>query len=307
MLDFEQRVAIVTGAGQGMGREHARTLASRGARVVVSDISERSAAETVRLIVEDGGAAVLDVHDVTTDAAAIVQTAIEAFGQLDIVVSNAGILRAEPFADQVPDDFWTIFNVSFKGTVDITRAAWPHLVASGSGRVILISSSGILGNPTASAYGAAKAAVWGLANTLAMEGESVGVQVTTIMPSAWTSMTDGAFDNAAIVSTMRDSMGPEHVAAFAAFLAHQDTTVHDDFLQVSGGRAGRLVLAALPRVQAPESSPEGWAAVASELEVDGDLVARYRTTSEQFMDELLAVNPDLAETLTGVNPADITT
>lgn len=303
MVDFAGRVAIVTGAGLGMGRAHARELAAHGARVVVNDVSATNAAETVRLVEQDGGTAVADVHDVSSDAAAIVTTAIESYGQLDVVVSNAGIIRVALFADQDPHEFWKVFDVSFKGTVDLSRAAWPYLVASGTGSLVLVSSSGLLANPGASAYGAAKGAVWALGNTLAAEGERVGVRVNTLMPTAWTPMTEGAYSHPDIIATLRDGMGPEHVAAFVAFLAHQDTAVSGEFFQVSGGRAGRLVLAGQERIVAPESSPEGWAQVADRLVTDAPLVTSYRNTGDQFASEMIAVNPAVAEAFKSINPA----
>ncbi|MGL3151275.1 SDR family NAD(P)-dependent oxidoreductase [Microbacterium sp. A82] len=305
MLDFDGRVALVTGAGQGMGRAHAIALAERGARVVVNDVSSTEADRVVNEITAGGGTAVADVHDVSTRGADVVQTAIDTFGQLDIVVNNAGIIRVGLFGEQPSDEFWKVFDVSFRGTVEVSRAAWPHLVASGAGRLILVSSSGVLANPGASAYGAAKGAIWALGNSLAMEGDRVGVNVTTIMPTAWTPMTESAYSNPDIISTLRDGMGPEHVANFVAFLAHQDTTVHGDFFQVSGGHAGRLALAGMPRVQAPESTPEGWTHVADELKADSTDLKPYYVTGEQFADEMIAANPAVADAFAGINTADL--
>lgn len=305
VVDFEGRVAIVTGAGQGMGRAHAVMLASRGARVVVNDVSRENAEQTAQEITDQSGTAVVDLHDVAKDAEAVVSTALDSFARLDIVVSNAGILRVGLFAEQPPEEFWKVFDVSFKGAVDLSRAAWPHLIESGSGRLILVSSSGILANPGASAYGAAKGAIWALGNTLAAEGDRVGVQVTTIMPTARTPMTEGAYSNPDIIKTLRDGMGPEHVAGFVTYLAHQDTQVHGDFFQVSGGRAGRLVLSGLPRVQAPESTPEGWVQVADDLGADSTELTQYRVTGQQFADEMIAANPVVAEAFREINPADL--
>lgn len=305
MLDLQGRVAVVTGAGAGMGRSHALTLAARGARVVVNDVSRDHAEHTVTDITDAGGTAVADLHDVATNAPAVAQTALDTYGQLDIVVCNAGIIRVGLFDEQPSDEFWKVFDVSFRGTAELARAAWPHLVKSGTGRLVLVSSSGILANPGASAYGAAKGAIWALGNTLAMEGDRVGVQVTTIMPTAWTPMTEGAYSDPTILSTLRDGMGPEHVAAFITYLAHQDTDVHGDFFQVSGGRAGRLVLAGLPRVEAAESTPEGWAAHADQLRADSDTLTQYRVTGEQFADEMIAANPAVEESFRRMNPADL--
>jgi NAD(P)-dependent dehydrogenase (short-subunit alcohol dehydrogenase family) len=167
------------------------------------------------------------VHDVATAAPAIVQTAIDAYGQLDIDVNNAGI-RVGLFGEQASEEFWHVSDVSFCGTAELSRAAWPHLVKSGSGCLILVSSSDLLANPGASAYGAGKGAIFLLGNTLAMGGDRVGAQVSTLMPAAWTSMTENAYTDPTILSTLRDGMGPEHVANFVAYLTHQDTTVHGD-------------------------------------------------------------------------------
>jgi hypothetical protein len=176
---------------------------------------------------------------------------------------------------------------------------------SGTGRVINVASSGMLANPGASAYGAAKGAIWAFGNTLAAEGARVGVQVTTLMPSAWTPMTENAYDDPDVVNTLRDKLSPSHVAAFVAFLAHQDTTVAGDTFQVSGGRAGRMVLAALPPVRPDESTPEGWADMAEALEQDSDDLTQYRETGKLFGDEMIAASPEVAEALSKKNPADL--
>lgn len=304
-LDFDGRVAIVSGAGQGLGRDYAMSMAERGAHVVVNDVSGADAQKTASEILSNGGKAIADAHDVTLDAPSIVQTALDEFGRLDIVVNNAGIMRAALFADQPVDEFWKVFDVSFRGTVELTRAAWPHLVSSGTGRLILVSSSGILGDAGESAYAAAKGAVWAFGNGLAAEGKRVGVQVSTIMPTAWTPMTEAFWaDFPEVASAFRDNMGPEHVAAFVAFLAHQDTTVGADFYAVAGGHASRLVVSALPRVSAAESTPEGWAKAASELATDSDVLTPYRSTTEHALDEVIATNPAVEETLRRLNVAD---
>lgn len=305
MLQFNSRVAIVTGAGQGMGKSHAMTLAARGARVVVNDVVQANAQAVVEEITQAGGTAVADVHDVVSDAEGIVMTALESFGQLDIVVANAGILRVGVFGEQPMDEFWKVFDVTFKGTVDLAHAAWPHLIESKTGRLILISSSGVLANPGAAAYGAAKAALWGLGNTLAMEGDRVGVQVTTIMPTAWTPMTENAYSDPSIISTLRDTMGPEKVAGFIAYLAHQETPVHGDFFQIGGNHAGRLVLSGLPRVFTENGTPEEWAQQHDALRADSSELEQLRVTGDQFASEMIASNPSVADALKDKNAADL--
>ncbi|UDY24994.1 SDR family NAD(P)-dependent oxidoreductase [Nocardioides sp. Kera G14] len=305
MLDFEGRVAIVTGAGQGMGEAHAKTLAARGARVIVNDVVQANAEAVVKAITDAGGTAVVDTHDVSTGGSEIVGTALDNFGRLDIVVANAGILRVGLFGEQPLEEFWKVFDVSFKGTVEMLHAAWPHLVDSGSGRVILVSSSGLLANPGASAYGAAKAALFGLGNTLAMEGDRVGVQVTTIMPTAWTPMTENAYTDPTILSTLRDTMGPEYVSGFITWLAHQETTVHGDFFEIGGNHAGRLVLAGLPRVFSDDASAESWTEHAAALTSDSDDLEQFRITGDQFASEMIASNPAVKDALAGMNAADL--
>ncbi len=163
----------------------------------------------------------------------------------------------------------------------------------------------MLANPGASAYGAAKGAIWALGNSLAMEGDRVGVQVTTLMPTAWTPMTANAYSDENIVSTLRDGMGPEKVAAFITYLAHQDTTVHGDFFQVGGNHAGRLVLAGLPRVFVDDGTPEAWTQKADQLQADSDDLEQFRVTGDQFASEMIASNPSVAEAFRNMNPADL--
>ena len=299
MLDFNGRVAVVTGAGQGMGREHAKMLASRGARVVANDINADRVADTVSAIVDSGGVAVADSHNIVTGAADIVQTALNEFGQLDIVVNNAGINAFGRFWEMDADTWWKIFDVSVKGVVEVSRAAMPHLIASGSGRLINISSNGVMGVPLDSAYNAAKAAIWGLGITLAAEAREVGVQVTTLMPVAWTPMTEDAFPNPVIRDAMRQTVPASAVSAFVAWLAHQDTTVYGDTFEVAGVSAGRVAIAGMPRMKVETPTPESWAEGAELLTQDGEL-RPFRTASESFRDQMVYLAPELDSVL----PAD---
>ncbi|MBA4806899.1 SDR family NAD(P)-dependent oxidoreductase [Brevundimonas sp.] len=303
-LDFEGRVALITGAGSGMGREHALLLAQRGARVVVNDIAGEKAETVARMIVEAGGEAVADTHDIITGAAALVETAIDAFGRLDVVINNAGISRFGRFWETEPEAWWHVFDTHFRGAVEVSRHAFPHLIASGSGRLINISSSAMLGAPQFSAYGAAKAAIWGLGNALAIEGRDVGVQVTTVQPSAWTPMTEDAFDNPAIKKVLREKLPPAAVSAFVAWLAHQDTRAYGGCFQTSGAAAGRGVFAAYPRVLLAESTPEAWAEAADALEAGGALTP-LTSTSESFRAELVFLDPSMEDEIPR-DAADVT-
>lgn len=301
-LDFDGRVAIVTGAGGGMGRAYAVMLASRGARVVVNDVARELADDTVAAI---GAQAVADYSDVARQAGDVVQAAIDAFGRLDIVVNNAAIIRMGVFGEQDPADWWKVFEVSLNGTVEVTRAAWPHLVASGSGRVINVASSGMLANSGLTAYAAAKGAIWGFGNVLATEGAPLGIQVSTILPTAWTPMVASVQTDPDVIETMREKLTSEEVAAFVTFLAHQDTTVAGDTFNVGGERVFRMTLAGLPVVEAAGGTPEAWADVATELMRDGGGLTAYRTTFELFVGKLLAANPALAERFGAKQPADL--
>jgi len=301
LLDFDGRVAIVTGAGRGMGRSHAIMLASRGARVVINDIPASDGTMPADAVVAEiraaGGQAVADNHSVVGGCDAIVQTAIDAFGRLDIVVSNAGVMSSETLADAAAENWHTVFDIHFRGTVDICRAAWPHLARSGTGRIVTTSSSGMLGNAGLTSYGSAKAGIFGLTRSLAIEGIDAGITANAILPSAWTRITD-TIDDPAISATLQRYFQPEHVSALVTWLTHQDTHVNNEAFQVSGGRAGRMVMAAYPTVRIADSEPETWAAHASALMADGPLVA-LRTTAEMFGNELADADPDIRHAMDG--------
>lgn len=312
-LIFDGRVAIVTGAGHGMGRAHALMLASRGCRVVVNDMggsstgdgaSEAPAAAVVSEIKRSGGNAVASTEDVVTRARDIVARALHSFGRLDIVINNAGTLNGTTFGE-TPAEIWqAVSDVHYRGTVEVCRAAWPHLVASGSGKIVNTASSAMLGNVALTSYGAAKAATFGFTRSLAMEGASEGIDVNCILPSAWTRLTE-KIDDPRIVETMRAKFQPEHVAAFVAWLVHQDTRINNQAFLVSAGRAARVVMSSYPYIEARDSSPEGWAASSAELMESGELIPLL-STSESLIRELIAANPALEPVFAGVASIDHT-
>jgi NAD(P)-dependent dehydrogenase (short-subunit alcohol dehydrogenase family) len=199
-LDFTGRVAIVTGAGGGLGREHALALAARGAKVVVNDFgraaeSGQSAADTVvDEIRRAGGVAMADHGSVTDEAAmrAMVDAAVKAWGRVDILVNNAGILRDKSFAKMDLADFRLVMDVHVMGAVHCTHAVWPVMRAQQYGRIVMTtSSSGLYGNFGQSNYGAAKMALVGLMQTLSIEGAKDGIRVNCLAPTAATRMTEG--------------------------------------------------------------------------------------------------------------------
>ncbi|HEX5458584.1 MAG TPA: SDR family NAD(P)-dependent oxidoreductase [Steroidobacteraceae bacterium] len=200
---LSQRVAIVTGAGRGLGRAHALALARNGARVVVNDLEATSAGQVCEEIVRLGGEA-LDSSANVQDVGAIdamVGLALCRWGQVDVLVNNAGILRDRTFAKLELADFRLVLDVHVMGAVNCTKAVWPHMKARSYGRVIFTtSSSGLYGNFGQSAYSAAKMALVGLMQTLALEGVRHGIHVNCLAPSAATQMT-------------RDLWSPEDLAA----------------------------------------------------------------------------------------------
>jgi NAD(P)-dependent dehydrogenase (short-subunit alcohol dehydrogenase family) len=187
-----QRVAIVTGAGRGLGRAHALALARDGARVVVNDLDEANARQVCAQIVRSGGEALdstANVQDVTA-VDGMMAMALSRWGRIDILVNNAGILRDRTFAKADLADFRLVFDVHVMGSINCTKAVWPHMKERGYGRVIFTtSSSGLYGNFGQSAYAAAKMALVGLMQTLALEGARHGIHVNCIAPSAATQMT----------------------------------------------------------------------------------------------------------------------
>jgi NAD(P)-dependent dehydrogenase (short-subunit alcohol dehydrogenase family) len=195
-IDLSGRVAIVTGAGGGLGRTHAMALARYGARVVVNDMSADGVEVTVAEITAAGGEAVGCVCSVTDRQAVsdMVQGAVHRWGSIDILVNNAGILRDRTFAKMDLDDFELVLSVHLMGSVNVTKAAWPFMQAQGYGRVIFTtSSSGLYGNFGQSNYGAAKMALVGLMQTLALEGRKAGIHVNCLAPSAATGMTENLY------------------------------------------------------------------------------------------------------------------
>jgi NAD(P)-dependent dehydrogenase (short-subunit alcohol dehydrogenase family) len=186
------RVAIVTGAGRGLGRAHALALGGAGARVLVNDLDAAAAEEVRDEITRVGGDALADSANVQDSPAVerMVAAALRRWGQVDILVNNAGILRDRTFAKLDVADFRLVMEVHLMGSVECTRAVWPHMKERGYGRVVLTtSSSGLYGNFGQTAYSAAKMALVGLMQTLALEGERYGIRVNCLAPSAATQMT----------------------------------------------------------------------------------------------------------------------
>ena len=210
-----ERVAIVTGAGRGLGRAHALALARSGARVVVNDLDPASAAQVCDDIVQLGGEALASAANVQQPSSveAMVAATLERWGRVDILVNNAGILRDRTFAKQDLADFRLVLDVHVMGSVHCTQAVWPHMKARGYGRIIFTtSSSGLYGNFGQAAYSAAKMALVGLMQTLALEGARDGIRVNCMAPSAATAMTAGLWSEEDLAALTPERVSPAVVA-----------------------------------------------------------------------------------------------
>jgi NAD(P)-dependent dehydrogenase (short-subunit alcohol dehydrogenase family) len=245
-IGFDGKVAIVTGAGGGLGRQHALLLASRGARVVVNDLggsvagegADKGPAEKVAQEIRDaGGEAVSDGNSVSIPEGgeAIVQTAVDTFGQIDIVVNNAGILRDKTFHNLTPDQLEPVLDVHLKGAFYVTKPAWVRMREQGYGRVISTTSqSGVLGNFGQSNYGAAKMGLVGFTRVLALEGAKYNIKANAIAPIARTRMTEDLMGAAA------EKLDPELVSPVVAWLASEECSVTGEVFTVAAGRVARF-------------------------------------------------------------------
>ncbi|MFL6053738.1 MAG: SDR family oxidoreductase [Actinoallomurus sp.] len=252
-LRFDGRVAIVTGAGQGLGRQHALELAARGAKVVVNDLggaldgtgaSTGPAADVVAEINKNGGEAVTSPDNVATveGAEAIVRTALDAFGRVDIVVNNAGILRDKSFKNMSPEEFDQVIAVHLRGSFLVTHAAWPHLREQAYGRVVMTSSpAGLFGNFGQANYSAAKMGLVGLTKTLAAEGAKYNIKVNAIAPIAWTRMTEDL-----LPAEFKDRLSVDFVTPVVAWLAHESNESSGETYSVGGGKVARVFVAEGP-------------------------------------------------------------
>jgi NAD(P)-dependent dehydrogenase (short-subunit alcohol dehydrogenase family) len=266
-LRFDGRVAVVTGAGSGIGRAHALTLARRGALVVVNDrgttldgetLSSGPAQSVVDEITALGGSAIACTDSVSSEqgAAAIVGIAMETYGRLDVVINNAGIFHYADLAHLSLARFQAMLDVHVLGPFLVTRAAWPHFVRQKYGRVLLTCSSvGLFGLSHGSHYSSAKAAVIGLTRSLAAEGMADGIQVNAVAPGASTrSSTDvlsGEF-----LEWFSAHFRPDSVAAVAAWLVHEDCADSGQIYAAQAGRVARILIAEAGGYFNPDISPE---------------------------------------------------
>ena len=245
LLRFEGRTAIVTGAGQGLGRAYALLLADRGAQVVVNDIVAEAADQVVEEITASGGAAVADHHSVATPdgGVALVEQARDAFGTAHIVINNAGVNRAAEFADMTPESGSELFDemiaIHLLGPCHVLWPLWPALLEQGYGRVVNTASGAVWGLRGQAAYAACKAGVMGLTRTLAREGRYHGVHVNCVLPWAVTGRSpDRSGDE--FGSIIDAHIRPENVAPAVAWLVHEDCPANGQFFTVDGPRLAHL-------------------------------------------------------------------
>jgi NAD(P)-dependent dehydrogenase (short-subunit alcohol dehydrogenase family) len=261
-LGFDGKVAIITGAGGGLGRSHALELARRGALIVVNDLGgsvdgtgsgSTAAQAVVDEIAAAGGEAVANYDSVATPEGgkAIVKTALDAWGRVDIIINNAGILRDASFKNMHPDKVDAVLDVHLRGAFNVTQPAWEHMRNQGYGRIVNTSSgAGVFGNFGQTNYGAAKMGLVGLTRVLAVEGAKNNIKANAIAPVAKTRMTEDLLGPAA------DSLRPELVTPLVVYLVHDDVPVSGELYSVGGGRVARVFLGVTRGIVDHELTPE---------------------------------------------------
>jgi NAD(P)-dependent dehydrogenase (short-subunit alcohol dehydrogenase family) len=245
-LGYDGKVAVITGAGGGLGRSHALELAKRGALIVVNDLggsvdgqggSHTAAQQVVDEIKAAGGEAVANYDTVATaeGGKAIIQTALDTFERIDIVINNAGILRDAAFKNMTPELLEPVIDVHLKGAFYVTQAAWQHMREQNYGRIVNTSSAaGIFGNFGQTNYGAAKAGLVGFTRVLAVEGAKNNIKANAIAPVAKTRMTED------LLGPMADKLDPAFITPVVAWLAHEDVPVSGEVYSCGGGHVARI-------------------------------------------------------------------
>ena len=247
-IRFDGRVAVITGAGGGLGRTYAREIARRGGMVVCNDLggktdgsgaSSSMADETVKQIAEAGGKAVANYDSVSTPAGgeAIIKAALDNFGRVDVVINNAGILRDKTFAKLTPAELDSVLDVHLKGAFYVTQPAFRAMKEQNYGRILLTASgAGVFGNFGQSNYGAAKMGLVGLSNVLAQEGAKNNIKCNVIAPIAKTRLTEQ------LLGPMADKLAPDCVTPLAVYLVSEQCELTHEIFDVGGGRYARIFI-----------------------------------------------------------------
>ena len=268
-LSFHGRVAVITGAGRGLGRAYARLLGARGARVVVNDVGSSMtgdggdagpAQQVADEIAAAGGEALACTDSVATagGARAIVEAALDSFGRVDILIHNAGNVRRAPLTEMSEEDFQAVVDVHMMGGYRTLRAAFPHMTRAGYGRIVMTSSiAGLYGNPNAVNYAMSKAAMVGLVRVAALEGAQAGIKANAILPAAVTRMSEG------LDTSQFPPMDPDLVAPVVAFLSHESCALSGELIVSAAGRVARAYIAETRGVFRPSWTVEQ---VAQDLE-----------------------------------------
>jgi NAD(P)-dependent dehydrogenase (short-subunit alcohol dehydrogenase family) len=310
-MRFDEQVAVVTGAGGGLGKQYALLLASRGARVVVNDTggsvtgtgsnldAANAAAEDIR---RQGGEAVADTNSVTSPQGgqAIIDTAVRAWGRLDIVINNAGIVCDAPFEDMTADRLEPLLDVHLRGAFHVTRPAWKVMREQRYGRIVnTCSAAGILGAERMSNYGAAKTGLIGLTRVLAAEGADHNIKVNAIAPIAYTRMLAHSMDSAGrpdgpsaqailddLAAQYLQKLDPALVAPVVAFLAHRDCPASGEIYTVGAGHVARFFIGRTKGFHSPALSMEAVRDHFTEIRDDTDYTVPGGPAEE--MSELFA-------------------
>jgi len=299
-LDYNGKVVIVTGAGGGLGRCHALEFARRGAKVVVNDLggavdgsggSSEAADKVVEEIKAAGGEAMSNGSSVTDDAgvANMVQQTMDAYGRIDVLVNNAGVLRDKSFAKMEIADFDFVVDVHLFGTMKPTKAVWPIMKEQGYGRIIVTSSSsGLYGNFGQSNYGAAKLGVVGFINTLKLEGQKDNIHINALAPVAWTRMTSDLMP-----PEMEEALAPEQVTPAVVFMCSEQAPTGKIICAGAGAYAAAQIVETrgmyLGTAPTAEDVAENWEQI-SKLDDQAEALFQGGEQTRRFFELIQAAN-----------------
>ena len=299
-LDYNGKVVIVTGAGGGLGRCHALEFARRGAKVVVNDLggavdgsggSSEAADKVVEEIKTAGGEAISNGSSVTDDAgvANMVQQTMDAFGRIDVLVNNAGVLRDKSFAKMEIADFDFVVDVHLFGTMKPTKAVWPIMKEQGYGRIMVTSSSsGLYGNFGQSNYGAAKLGVVGFINTLKLEGQKDNIHINALAPVAWTRMTSNLMP-----PEMEEALAPEQVTPAVVFMCSEQAPTGKIICAGAGAYAAAQIVETrgmyLGTAPTAEDVAENWEQI-SKLDDQAEALFQGGEQTRRFFELIQAAN-----------------